>query len=1062
MNRQTLQSNSFLSLGIALTLLCGILFAFAVSAGSVNAVGAAAVSLTDFGATIHEDFNTLASTSSSGTLPNGWYFEETGPNANITYTAGTGSNSPGDTYSFGAAGSTDRAFGTLQSGTLIPTIGAKFTNDTGGVINSLSITYTGEEWRLGTVSRTDRLDFQLSTNAITLTSPSATWTDYDALDFTTPFTASAGTRDGNASANRTIISYTITGLSIPSASNFWLRWLDFNASLSDDGLAIDDFALTPLGVELAPEISGTFPLNMALDVPVTSSIVITLSEPVITTGTWFTITGSSSGLHNASVTGGPTVYTLDPVTDFSQNESVLITVIAAQLTDFDTNDPPDNLSSNYSWTFTTIPLDYPPRVVTTFPLQGAINIPPDATILITFNEPINAVESWFDIMCTNSGLHAAAVSDGPTTFTIDPDVTFVSNDVCTVTVLASHVTDQDPTDPPDMMQTDYIWTFGVAPPAYFIHAIQGIGHISPFSGTVVSVYDEIVTAKMSSGFYIQERDIRKDSDPSTSEGIFVYTNSAPMVNTGDSVNVFGLVVEFRSGAANLSRTEIDTTVNGGMVEIDSFGNALPQPITIGSGGRVPPTTILENDNAHKDIEQGNTFDPFEDGLDFFESLEGMLVQVNNAVAVGPTMNAELVVLADNGGNGAGNPTARGGIIVRSTDKNPERLILASSIIVGSVPNVNVGATFATTVPITAVLDYNFDGYKLQVTAKPITGTNGITPETTGAPSSSQLAVATFNVQNLSPTDSAMKFNRLGSLIVNNLKSPDLLVIEEVQDNNGVTDDGIVAADITMGKLITAISNAGGPNYQYRQINPVNDQDGGAPGGNIRIVFIFRTDRGLSFVDRPGGTSTNSTSPVGNGADTHLTYSPGRIDPTNDAWNQVASLYHDGSRKPLVGEFLFQGQRVFVIGNHWKSKNGDDPLFGRYQPAAQFTQPQRLAQSIVVKNFVDSILTLDPNAKVIVAGDFNDFEFSEPLTTLKGTTLHALIEDLAANERYNYVFEGNSQALDHILISTSLYTNASPQFDIVHVNSEFYDQVSDHDPSIVRLSFSRLFLPLIVR
>src|SRR5213079_380799 len=142
------------------------------------------------------------------------------------------------------------------------------------------------------------------------------------------------------------------------------------------------------------------------------------------------------------------------------------------------------------------------------------------------------------------------------------------------------------------------------------------------------------------------------------------------------------------------------------------------------------------------------------------------------------------------------------------------------------------------------------------------------------------------------------------LIVNNMKSPDLVAVEEVQDNNGPTDDGTVDPSVTVSTLIAAISAAGGPTYEYRQINPVNDQDGGEPGGNIRQVFLFRTDRGVSFVDRPGGTSTNATGVTGSGGSTQLTFSPGRIDPTNGAWSS--------SRKPLAAEFMFRGTHVFAI------------------------------------------------------------------------------------------------------------------------------------------------------
>ena len=200
------------------------------------------VSLT--GPTYTQDFNTLALSGTSGIVPAGWLFSESGTNANTIYTAGTGSGNAGDTYSFGAASNTERAFGGLQSGSLNPTIGAAFTNNTGGTITSLAINYTGEQWRLGALARADRIDFQYSIDATSLTT--GTWTDVNTLDFTAPTTGpTVGALDGNASANKIAISFTITGLSIPGGATFYIRWLSFDAAGADDGLSVDDFSLTP-------------------------------------------------------------------------------------------------------------------------------------------------------------------------------------------------------------------------------------------------------------------------------------------------------------------------------------------------------------------------------------------------------------------------------------------------------------------------------------------------------------------------------------------------------------------------------------------------------------------------------------------------------------------------------------------------------------------------------------------------------------------------------------------------------------------------------------------------
>ena len=219
-------------------------FALALAATLLASVPAfAQVSITTIGAAVTEDFNTLANTGTSSTTPTGWAFLETGANANLTYGTGTGSSNTGDTYSFGSAGSAERAFGNLRSGNVITVIGASFNNATGTVIGSLDIAYNGEQWRVGTLGRLDRLDFQYSLDATSLNT--GTWTDVDALDFVAPTTTGAvGLLDGNAAANRTSIFASIGSLSILPGATFWIRWNDLDATNADDGISVDDFSLT--------------------------------------------------------------------------------------------------------------------------------------------------------------------------------------------------------------------------------------------------------------------------------------------------------------------------------------------------------------------------------------------------------------------------------------------------------------------------------------------------------------------------------------------------------------------------------------------------------------------------------------------------------------------------------------------------------------------------------------------------------------------------------------------------------------------------------------------------
>lgn len=685
--------------------------------------------------------------------------------------------------------------------------------------------------------------------------------------------------------------------------------------------------------------------------------------------------------------------------------------------------------------------DDAPAVTVTSPLDGAVGVGFNTNITIAFSEPVNVSTPWYTIVCATSGSHAAAQSGGPATFSLDPTTDFAFSENCTVTVLASQVTDQDAVDPPDNMLGNYTFSFTTeAPPPAptLIHDIQGAGHVSPLKGQTPGNVPGIVTAKRSNGFYLQ--DPNPDTDPATSEGIFVFTISAPTsVSVGDAVRVRATVTEFTPGGistANLSTTELASPT----ITVISHGNPIPAAAAVGTGGRVPPSDTIEDD-ATGNVETSGIFDPASDGLDFWESLEGMRIQLNNAVAVGPT-NAfgETPVVGDDGAN-ASVRTARGGVVIRPNDFNPERVVLDDAIVF-PLPSANVGDHYAGSVE--GVLDYNFGNFMIELTAMPAVVHDGVSPEMTTAAGTNQIAVATFNVENLAPSDPQSKFDRLAGLIVHNLKGPDVISVEEVQDNTGATDNGIVSASSTLAKLIAAIQAAGGPTYESRQIDPVDDQDGGAPGGNIRQVFLFRTDRGLSFVDRPGGGSTTPTTVVTGASGPELSFSPGRIDPTNSAWNT--------SRKPLAGEFMFNGHHLFIIANHFNSKGGDDPLMGRFQPPVRSSETQRHQQAQIVHDFVASILAADANASVVVDGDLNDFEFSDTVTILKTSVLTDLMETLPQNERYSYVFEGNSQTLDHILVSGALLGRPLV-YDVVHVNSEFADQASDHEPSVVRITLN---------
>ncbi len=562
-----------------------------------------------------------------------------------------------------------------------------------------------------------------------------------------------------------------------------------------------------------------------------------------------------------------------------------------------------------------------------------------------------------------------------------------------------------------------------------IHDLQGASHRSPYVGERVSGVPGVVTATGSNGFWMQSTE--PDTDPATSEGILVFRGRG--VSVGDTVTVTGRVAEFRPSSSNLSITElVDPSVT-----VLATGSALPATTLVGPGGRVPPGEVVEDD-ADGDVEKQASFDPAEDGIDFWESLEGMLVGIEDARVVGPTSRfGEIPVVPA----GSGVMTDRGGIVLREDDLNPERVFVDDTLV--KTPVASTGDRLAGLVE--GVLDYSFGNFKLLPTSTPGVVPGSLPRESATPARDDELAVASYNVENLSPRDGQEKFDELAAQIVGNLASPDLLTLEEVQDNSGPTNDGTVAADETLRLLSEAIMRAGGPSYDWRQIDPVDGAEGGQPGGNIRVAFLFRTDRGLKFVDRGEPSSTEGTSVVTEKGEARLTRSPGRIAPESGAWTR--------SRVPLAGEFKWHGVTFFAVATHFASKGGSDPTFGRWQPPAEPSAVQRHQQAHAVRDFTDALLAAQSDARLVIGGDINDFEFSRTVDILVGqgaTALTDLPRTLPVTERYTYVFEGNSQVLDHLLLSPA-WASRTRGYDIVHVNAEYADQVSDHDPQVVRLT-----------
>lgn len=575
-----------------------------------------------------------------------------------------------------------------------------------------------------------------------------------------------------------------------------------------------------------------------------------------------------------------------------------------------------------------------------------------------------------------------------------------------------------------------------------IHDIQGASHRSPYAGQAVKDVEGIVTFKRdNSNFYIQEGNPDHFSkDGRASDAILVYQKNST-VKIGDKVKVSGTVKEFTEKTYSSNPVDLTTTeIAASDLQVSSSGNKLPDPIKLGVDRKVPQSIITEGyqmDDAH--------FDPQHNALDFYESLEGMRVEIDNPQIVGPYKYEIPVSVQQDGLNPVISPA--GGLLLTETNLNPQRVLVSLDYMSPKpTPVVKTGDRFAE--PLVGVIGYSFSNFKFLPERLPNIIDGGLKRAVTSiVQDNKKLTVASFNVENYwndPSTKGKEKTRKIGEVIVNNLKSPDIIGLMEVQDDNGEKDDGTVDAGKNFETMIQAIKEQGGPNYKYTSIDPEDKQDGGAPGGNIRVGFLYNPER-VTLASSKNNAKGDAKTAVSYGPE-GLSYNPGRIDPTNEAFTS--------SRKPLAAEFLFNGEHVVVIANHFNSKNGDQAPYGGVQPPERKSEAQRAKQAALVNQFVRDVLKQNPKAHVMLVGDLNDFQFSKTLEIVKGTQLTNLIDTLPENKRYSYIYEGNSQTLDHILVDNKLAKGA--KLEVVHINADFMEvhgRMSDHDPLLAQVDFS---------
>ena len=544
-----------------------------------------------------------------------------------------------------------------------------------------------------------------------------------------------------------------------------------------------------------------------------------------------------------------------------------------------------------------------------------------------------------------------------------------------------------------------------SPDPVAIHDIQGSGLATPFAGMLVSTTG-IVTARKSNGFFLQTPVV--DADPNTSEGIFVFTSSAPTVAVGDAISVLGEAGEF------FNLTQLNTLSS--FITVSSSGNPLPAPIAL-------TTSILDPNGSVTQLER----------------LEAMRVHADALVSVAPTNEfGEIFTVLD----GVARPLREPGIeitlpvppdptsgvpdcCIPRWDLNPERIMVDSDGLVGSSSiSVTSNVTFSN---VTGPLDFTFSNYKVLPEAPPMTSAN-MSAIPVPAPAACEFTVAGYNIENFG--NNATQRQKAALAIRTVMRYPDIIGHIEILNLASLQ---ALAAQVNSDAVA-----AGDPDPVYQAfLIP-------APaGGTQNVGFLVKTSRvQVNSVTQERATDTF-------------------INPNNG----MPETLHD--RPPLVLRATVDPMGaaplpVIVMVNHTRSfidielVAGDGPR----------VRAKRKAQGESVAGLVQELQTNNPTTPLILVGDYNAYQFNDgytdPISVIKGAptpddqivvdespdlvnpNLVNLTDMLPADQRYSFVFEGTPQALDHVLINTAAQSFFKG-YAVARSNSDFPESLAS-DPS----------------
>jgi len=544
-----------------------------------------------------------------------------------------------------------------------------------------------------------------------------------------------------------------------------------------------------------------------------------------------------------------------------------------------------------------------------------------------------------------------------------------------------------------------------------IHAVQGPGLLSPWARKVVRLQG-VVTGHSRKGYFVQ--DPVGSKDPYCSDAIFVYSPRRK-ARVGLLLELVGKVVDFGSRENERPTTQL---------------KPLEVRLLREQGPSIEPVWLTA---------EALPVDPGELAR-ALNGLEGMLVGIPaGATFAAPSNPFGDYVCAPPGL--VARRTARGGVLVDPS--NPARWLPGFRIVDYDIaPRLNVGATLLA--PVIGPLNYRSDAFQIaaldgfRVDDVPVTHRRA-----TLRPDKERTSILTLNGFNLDVhvedpelvkdsdrdvDDDKLygRFELLARAIVDQAGTPDIVALQEIQDNDGAELTDNVDASATYRQLAKDIRWLGGPEYAWADIPPELESDGGQPGGNIRNAFL---------------------------------YNPARVELLSSSLQRigVGSPAFDGSRKPLMARFRVRGTgaELAVVNVHLASKRHQHSIFAPQDPGHDPREATRVRQAELVRDALSDVR--ETGVDFYVTGDFNDFEFSPTLRALCADDSVNLVETLPPEERFDYNHRGQLQVLMHGVVSRRTHEAGGVEYEILHGNElagvkpgSMSGKATDHAYVIARL------------